>query len=937
MKILVVEDDPTVAASLQLLFSTYNYAVDIAVDSANALLMQDAFEYDLVMLDVLLPDGDGIELCQQFRVKGLGCPILLLTGQGDAQTKVTALNAGADDYVTKPFDTAELIARVQALLRRGELNHASTLTFDGLSMDLSNHKVAYGDRLLTLPPKAYGILELLMRHPQQSFTSAAILTQVWDSFDTPGEETVRVHIKDLRQKLATLGAPKDLIQTRARWGYRLNPLYADTGSSPSPDRLTPPQIAEMSAVNDELRQTLDELRSTQAALKISEERYRLLSEISPVGIFRNDPSGYCTYVNESTMRLLGCSLEDCLGNNWLNTIHPDDRQWVYENWQAFAAQSLVDRSATIRLECRHLHRDGTIVWLLVNIVPERDVTGSITGYIGTLTDISDRKRQEQNQTILAEITQDLAQLTTIADTMNCLGEKIGRYFEVASCMFSELSENYEISMAEYGWNAAGFPSLKATYRTSEFLSDEQLAANIAGETTIVNDTRTDPRTSAERYGALGIQSFVMVPLVCDQRWRFMLSIIDSKPREWRDDEVALMQEISRRIWSRLERARAELALRESEELLRTTSQAGLWSWDLATGQLTWSPELYALHGLEPLDKPDYDAWYNNCLYPADRQKVSDWLANALAQQLPEFQLEFRIAHPQRGIRWLLSLGRLTLNAQGEPQRISGITLDITEKKSLAAQFYRAQRLESLGTLASGIAHDLNNVLTPIVAMSQLLRIHFPSMDDRSQQMLQVLEESAKRGAGIIKQILAFNRGTEGERRPVQVNSVLQEVISTIQQTFPKSIGIHNNTDNAEVRLISIDPTYLHQILMNLCVNARDAMSDGGKLTLSAENYYVNEVFTQMHLEANVGNYVLITVADTGTGIPAEIVDRIFDPFFTTKTIGKGSGLGLSTVLGIVKTYGGFIEVKSQPGIGTQFQMYFPAIETVAIIEESDSD
>jgi hypothetical protein len=248
------------------------------------------------------------------------------------------------------------------------------------------------------------------------------------------------------------------------------------------------------------------------------------------------------------------------------------------------------------------------------------------------------------------------------------------------------------------------------------------------------------------------------------------------------------------------------------------------------------------------------------------------------------------------------------------------------QKHLETQFYRAQRLESLGTLASGIAHDLNNVLTPILSIAQVLQLQQPHPSERSQRMLKILEDSAKRGANMIEQILTFARGTGGERHPVQVTAILQEVIDVMQQTFPKSIDIHQNIAKQSIWLVSADSTYLHQVFMNLCVNGRDAMPDGGTLSFTVENYFVDPAFAQANLDAQVGNYAVVTIADTGTGIPLEVRDRIFDPFFTTKPPGQGTGLGLATALGIVKNYGGFLQVFSEVGQGTQVKVYLPAIE-----------
>lgn len=269
---------------------------------------------------------------------------------------------------------------------------------------------------------------------------------------------------------------------------------------------------------------------------------------------------------------------------------------------------------------------------------------------------------------------------------------------------------------------------------------------------------------------------------------------------------------------------------------------------------------------------------------------------------------------------------LVQEESGQPKSILIVNTDITEKKSLEKQFLRAQRLESLGTLASGIAHDLNNIFTPILAISQLLPLRIPAVDSKTQELVEVLTKSAKRGSDLVKQILMFSRGTEGKPICLQIGHLLLEVAKVITQTFPKSIEITTNIPVRTLWMVKGYPTQIHQILMNLCVNARDAMPDGGTLDISADNQFIDEIYARMDLNAQVGNYVVITIADTGTGIPPELMERIFDPFFTTKEPGKGTGLGLSTVMSIVKNSGGFVQVFSQEGKGTKFKVYLPAIE-----------
>ncbi len=267
---------------------------------------------------------------------------------------------------------------------------------------------------------------------------------------------------------------------------------------------------------------------------------------------------------------------------------------------------------------------------------------------------------------------------------------------------------------------------------------------------------------------------------------------------------------------------------------------------------------------------------------------------------------------------------LVRDAAGNPKEILSVDTDITQKKQLEAQFLRAQRLESLGTLASGIAHDMNNVLTPILAASQLLPLKLPDLDERSLSLLRMLEESAKRGTNLVQQILSFARGSDGNRNSVQVRHILAEVVRVARQTFPKSIEIALSLATVDLWLISADSTQLHQVLMNLTINARDAMPDGGMLTIAANNILLDGNSSQMHVDARRGPYVVISIVDTGTGIPAEISDRIFDPFFTTKDPGKGTGLGLSTTASIIKSHGGFMKFESRVGQGTQFEIYLPA-------------
>ncbi|MBD2501556.1 hybrid sensor histidine kinase/response regulator [Anabaena azotica] len=368
-----------------------------------------------------------------------------------------------------------------------------------------------------------------------------------------------------------------------------------------------------------------------------------------------------------------------------------------------------------------------------------------------------------------------------------------------------------------------------------------------------------------------------------------------------------------------ERKLAEAKIREQAALLDITTDA-ICVRDLENKILFWNKGAENLYGWQADEATGENA--TELLFREPSQEVEAALLNVISQGNWQGELN-KVTKAGKDIivasRW-----SLVCDEQGRPKSILSVDTDITQKKHLEAQLFRTQRLESIGTLASGIAHDLNNILTPILAGAQLLPLKFPDADERTQHLLEILEINAKRGADLVKQVLSFARGVEGKRITLQVKHLIVEVAKILKETFPKSIEVYTDIPG-NLWMVSGDSTQLHQVLMNLCVNARDAMPNGGKLTISAENLLIDENYARMNLEAKQGSYIMVSVADTGVGISEENLDRIFEPFFTTKAIGQGTGLGLSTVLGIVKSHGGFISVHSEPERGTTFKVYLPAV------------
>ena len=373
--------------------------------------------------------------------------------------------------------------------------------------------------------------------------------------------------------------------------------------------------------------------------------------------------------------------------------------------------------------------------------------------------------------------------------------------------------------------------------------------------------------------------------------------------------------ISAMVENNTERKRSARALQEQAALLDVIADAVIVR-DLAGHALYWNKAAEAMYGWK--SEEALGGVVDRLLRTDDAEA-----AHACRTVIETGHWAGEFSRKSRDGRELVIEARWTLvrNADGSPTSILAVNTDVTERRAIQSQLFRAQRLESLGTLAGGIAHDLNNVLTPISMAVEALSLQH--RDERTQKILEIVGTAAGRGASIVRQVLSFARGTEGERTDVQPRHTVKEVLQIIGETFPKSILVASQISR-DLSLISADVTQIHQVLMNLCVNARDAMPGGGKLTISAENVTLDETYARMHLEARPIPYVMMKVEDTGTGMAPGVLERIFDPFFTTKAVGKGTGLGLSTARSIVKSHGGFIHVHSEPGKGTSFEVYIPA-------------
>ncbi|HEY5939904.1 MAG TPA: PAS domain S-box protein [Gemmatimonadales bacterium] len=380
-----------------------------------------------------------------------------------------------------------------------------------------------------------------------------------------------------------------------------------------------------------------------------------------------------------------------------------------------------------------------------------------------------------------------------------------------------------------------------------------------------------------------------------------------------------------------ERRQAAEALAQSQERLRLALNAarmGTWQWNVATNTLTWDDPLHELYGIEPGQRVTQYEHFIGRVHPDDRDFVAASVQRAL-EGGGGLDYEFRILLPDGRVRWLADQGRVIRDSKGNPLYMTGVCLDTTERKLTEERLRQAQRMDSVGQLAGGIAHEANNMMSVVLGCADYV-LQRNDLPDPVREDVDQIWKAATRTAGITQQLLAFSRRQVLQPQVLDLNATVRDLEAILGRTLGESRGLrmHLAPDLGPIRA---DPGQLEQVLINLTLNARDAMPDQGRLTIETMNVVLDRAYAAGKSVESLmpGPYAALVVSDTGHGMDRATLARVFEPFFTTKGVGQGTGLGLSTVYGIVKQSGGFIWVYSEPGIGTAFKLYFPLAPTVA--------
>jgi PAS domain S-box-containing protein len=370
--------------------------------------------------------------------------------------------------------------------------------------------------------------------------------------------------------------------------------------------------------------------------------------------------------------------------------------------------------------------------------------------------------------------------------------------------------------------------------------------------------------------------------------------------------------------------RAKEALRDSEQRLNLalhSAKMGIWDWDLRSNRLTWDNQMFRLYGISEKPARQGAETWEQYLHPQDRAAAWEACQAALRGE-KDYDTEFRVWHPDGTIRHIKANGLVLRDEQRKPVRMLGVNYDVTERRQLEEQLLQAQKMEAVGQLAGGVAHDFNNILAATLMHLGLLQQN-SSLDQATRETLAELERDSRRAADLTRQLLLFSRRSTPELKPLNLNEVVTNLLNMLKRLIGENIAFKINP-GFDLPLVMADPGMIEQVIMNLCVNARDAMPKGGEVEIGLEVVLADEARTRGHPDAQPGQFVCLSVADTGCGMDQATRQRIFEPFFTTKGLGRGTGLGLATVHGIVGLHKGWVEVESELGRGSIFRVFLPA-------------
>lgn len=642
---------------------------------------------------------------------------------------------------------------------------------------------------------------------------------------------------------------------------------------------------------------LSAIRSAEESRRISEERYRLIAESASDVVWVLDPHAQrFTYVSPSVDRQRGYSPEEVMAMPFEESIPPEMREQAAK-WMMGMAEQVANGGSNIAPPriLPQTHKDGSVVWTEISSTWLLDQNRQVTSIVGVTRDITDRMKGE------ADLRESEEKFRSIAEQLH----------DVIYMTDREGIITYQSPATE---KMFGIPVSKIVgkpfIRNIPIPDREAIASQFRRFIEEAGEPRTFPIQMHRADGSI-VETELSAALL-----RKGGQVVGT---------VGMIRNVT-------ERNRLDRAIRESEERLQESqriARIGGYDLDTSSGQWSSSPTMDDIFGIDTEFNRSVEGWLT-IVHPEDRQAMQEYfLQKVMTEHLP-FDREYRIQRIIDGeTRWVHGLGRLQIDDLGRVTRMYGTIQDITEHKlaeienqKLTDQLVQAQKMDAIGKLAGGVAHDFNNMLMAILGNAELA-LDAVNPDSPEYWGLQEIIKAARRSADLTGQLLAFARKQTIVPRIVDLNDCIEGLLKMLRRLVRENIHLHWNPSPG-LHPIKIDPVQIDQLLANLVVNAKDAIAEQGLIVLNTYNVELPEKVILPYNTLQPGPYVMLTITDTGSGIASSILPKIFDPFFTTKEQGKGTGIGLSTVMGIVQQNDGAIDVNSNPGEGTTFTIYLPA-------------
>lgn len=646
-----------------------------------------------------------------------------------------------------------------------------------------------------------------------------------------------------------------------------------------------------------------------------EELARILGGITD-GFAVLDAGTRFTYLNEQACKILGRKPQDLLGRHlWAEFPEVVGRDFH----QAFE-RAVVEQKA-IYVEDYYPPLDQ---WFENRIYPHAE------GVSILFRDVTERKRMELLLEGQSAVLERISANAPLAESLDLLARTMDEQAP------GNLSSILLLDPDGVHIHHAAGPNLPEAYnRAVEGLTIGPSAgscgtAAFRRERVVVCDIATDPLWKDGKHVALehGLRACWSTPILgTDGSVLGTFAIYRREPAAPRPHDLEVIAQATHLARIAIEAERARTALQRSNErfdLVIRSSDAGIWDVDIARNEVFLSPRWKSQLGYTDSELPSRSGAWESLLHPEDRERVLETGRDCREGRISTFEVEYRLRHKDGSYRWIVSRGIAIRDASGRPVRMTGSHQDVTERKALEGRFLQAQKMEGVGRLASGVAHDFNNVLSLIMSYSELVLARLQP-GDPLRDHVEEIRKAGTQGSSLTRQLLLFARRQVAEPRVLDLNEIVAEMEKMLRRLIGKDLTLEVALERPLGR-IEADAGRVEQVILNLCVNSRDAMSHGGTIAIGTANVDLPGDARGLRGPVKPGRYVALSVRDTGSGMAPDVLGRLFEPFFTTKEPGKGTGLGLSTVEAIVQAADGCIAVASAPGEGAVFTVHFPRVE-----------